>query len=113
MGFNAQVYRCEFKTNLQYRKVPVHWKHKKGWCSMICNGYTEANNKVLKSYEAGKPISYIIYLNVNNLYGHSMMQLTRTEMLVWVNPKDFNLDSYFNLDSLFHFILIFLMNCMN
>ena len=53
--------------------------------------YTEANNKFLKSYDANKLISYIIYLDANNLYGHSMAQLLPTEILV--NPKDFNLDN--------------------
>ena len=63
---------------------------------MIFKGYAEARNKFLKSYDAIKPALYIIYLNVHNLYGHSMMQLLPTEILGCVNPKDFNLDSYFN-----------------
>ena len=45
---------------------------------MICKGYAEANNKFLKSYDAKKPTSYIIYLDTNNLYGHSMIQLLPT-----------------------------------
>ena len=59
-------------------------------------GYSEANNKFLKSYDANKPTSYFIYLCTNNLYEHSMMQLLPTEILDWVNPKDFNLDNYSN-----------------
>ena len=55
--------------------------------------YTEANNKFLKSYDANKHISYIIYLDANNLYGHSMTQLLPTEILDCVNPKDFSLDN--------------------
>ena len=41
----------------------------------------EANNKFLKLYGANKLTSYIIYLHVNNLYGHSMMQLFPAEIL--------------------------------
>ena len=48
---------------------------------MICRGLAEANNKFLKSYNANKPTSYIIYLDVNNLYGNSTMQLLATETL--------------------------------
>ena len=40
---------------------------------MICKGYIEANNKFLKSYDANKPTLYIIYLDTNNLYRHSMI----------------------------------------
>ena len=68
----------------------------RGGISMICKNYAEANNKFLKSYDANKCTWYIIYLDANNLYGHSMMQLLSTEILDWVNPKDFNLDNYSN-----------------
>ena len=45
----------------------------RGGISMICKSYTEVNNKFLKSCDAYKLISYIIYLDANNLYGHSMI----------------------------------------
>ena len=59
---------------------------------MICKGCAVANNKFLKLPGANKLTSYIIYLDVNHFYGHSMMQLLPTEILDWVNPKDFNID---------------------
>ena len=71
----------------------------KGGIFMIYKDYSEANKKFLKLYDANMFTSYIIYLDVNNLYGHSMMQLLLTQILDWVNPKDFNLDKYSN-DSL-------------
>ena len=64
----------------------------RGGISMICNGYAEANNKLLKSYHSNKRTLYIIYSDTNNLYGHSMMQLLPAEILDWVNLKDFNLN---------------------
>ena len=63
---------------------------------MICNGNAEANSKFLKSFGANKPTSYIMYLEANNLYRHSMIQLLPTEILDWDNPKDFDLDNYSN-----------------
>ena len=44
-----------------------------------------------------------MYLDAINLYGHSMLQLQPTEILDWVNPKDFNLDhcSYRSIISCF------------
>ena len=55
--------------------------------SMICKGYAEANNKFLKSYNANKPTPYVIYLDANALYGHSMTHILQTEILDWVNTK--------------------------
>ena len=55
--------------------------------SMICKGYAEANNKFLKSYNANKPTPYVIYLDANALYGHSMTHILQTEILDWVNRK--------------------------
>ena len=67
----------------------------RGGISVIWKGYAEVYNKFLKSYDASKSTSYIIYLDVSNLYGYSMMQLPLTEIFS-VNPKDFNLDNYSN-----------------
>ena len=63
---------------------------------MICKVHAEANSKFLKSYDDNKPTSYIIYIDPNNLYGHSMMQLLPTKILDWVDPKDFSLDNQSN-----------------
>ena len=63
---------------------------------MISEFFVEFNNKLLKSYNSNKPKSYIIdpnnldvrrYLDANNIYQHSVMQLLLFEMLDWVNPK--------------------------
>ena len=66
--------------------------------SMICKGYTEADNRFLKPYDANKPTSYIIY----HIYldATSMKQLLPTEIRDWVNPKDFNLGNYSNGSSI-------------
>ena len=60
----------------------------------ICKRYVEANNIFLKSYDTNKPTSYVIYLDANNLHGYFLIKLLPTEILDWVNPKDFNLDNY-------------------
>ena len=66
-----------------------------GGISMICKDFAEASNNFLKSYDANKPTSHIIYLDANNSYGHSIMELLATKILHWVNPKDFTLDKLF------------------
>ena len=57
---------------------------------MISKFFVESSNKLLKSYNSNKPKSYIIdannldvrrYLDANNIYKHSMMQLLLFEIL--------------------------------
>ena len=50
-------------------------------------GHAEVNNKLLKLSDANKATMYIIYLDANNLYRHSMIKLFRTKILAWVKPK--------------------------
>jgi len=47
---------------------------KRGGISMISNRYAKANNPYLSDYDKTKEDSYIIYVDANNLYGHSMSQ---------------------------------------
>ena len=81
----------------------------RGGISMIYKGYAEAYNKLLKSYDANKPTSYRIYLETNNLYGHSTMQLSPTKIF---NPKDFSLGNYPN-DSLVGYFLEVDLDCLD
>ena len=52
----------------------------RGGISMICKDCAEATNKFLKSHVSNRPTSYIIYLDDNDLYGHTMMQLFPTKI---------------------------------
>ena len=47
-----------------------------------------------------------MYLDSNNLYGHSVIQFLPTEILDWVNPKKNYLESYFNDGSIGCFLEI-------
>lgn len=74
------------------------------WVSIIFKAYAEANNKFLKPFVPNKPRSYIIYLDTNNLYSHSMMQLLPNEIFDWINPEKFILDTYFDNNPLGSFL---------
>ena len=65
----------------------------RGRISMISKGYAEASNTFVRSYDLNKGTS-VIYLDANNLYGHSMMQLLSFEILDWDDPEKFNLDNH-------------------
>ena len=41
------------------------------------------NNKLLKLSDANKSRMYIIYLDANNLYGHSIIKLFSTKIFAW------------------------------
>ena len=44
-------------------------KELKGGISYIAKRYAKANNKYMKYYDTKKPLKYILYLDMNNLYG--------------------------------------------
>ena len=46
----------------------------RGGVSYINKRFSEANNKYCLNYDKGKPEKYILYLDMNNLYGCAMSQ---------------------------------------
>ena len=56
--------------------------------SYINKRYSKANNEYCKDYDKEKPKNYIIYLDMNNLYGHVMNQYLQCGGFKWVKNKD-------------------------
>ena len=54
-----------------------------GICHTI-HRYAKANNKYMIYYDENKEISYILYLDANNLYGWTMSQKLPVDGFKWV-----------------------------
>ena len=50
---------------------------------MSCNIYAEAINEYMKHYDENKELSYLVYLDVNNLYGWAMSQILPANGFKW------------------------------
>ena len=72
-------------------------KGTRGGISYIANRYGKANNKYMSDYKPDCPISYLMYLDANNLYGWGMSQYLPTGGFKWMTDKKmakFNLNDY-------------------
>lgn len=68
----------------------------RGGISQCSHRYGSANNKYMNDYDEAKETKYLIYLDANNLYGYSMMQLLPISDFEWCED-DFNAESILNL----------------
>ena len=65
-------------------------KGMRGGVSYIANRYGKANNKYMKEYNEKAPSKYIMYLDVNNLYGWAVSQSLPTGGFRWLTGKEIN-----------------------
>ena len=100
-------------TNVELEKImdrDIHLfieKGMRGGISCIAKIYSKASNKYCPDYDDKKPKNYIIYLDMNHLYGHEMSQYLPYGGFKWIkntnevlsrilNKKDNSLHCYFS-----------------
>ena len=64
-----------------------------GICEAITK-YKKANNKYVKNYNNTKASSYLIYLDVNNLYGYGMIKKLPTGNFQWIEDISIFTEDY-------------------
>ena len=60
----------------------------RGGVSMISHRYAKANNQHLPDYDPNKPSNYLMYLDANNLYGHSMLEKLPYSDFTFIEPEN-------------------------
>ena len=63
-------------------------KGMRGGVSYIANRYVKANNKYMNKYDEKAPSRFVMYLDCNNLYGHSMSQSLSYSGFRWMTDKE-------------------------
>ena len=69
-------------------KYMVFEQGMRGGTSYVNKRFSEANNKYCPNYDKEKPEKYIIYLDMNNLYGCAMSQYLPYANFKWVKNID-------------------------
>ena len=63
-------------------------KGMRGGISYISKRYSKVNNKYMKCYYSSEESKFVMYLDVNNLYGWAMSQYLPYSELKWLSKKE-------------------------
>ena len=82
-------------------------KGSRGGVSYIAKRYAKANNKHMKNYNPKKPSKFIIYLDMNNLYGWGLSSYLPYGGFKWLKNVDgFDVMSFSEKSSIGYFLKV-------
>ena len=85
MGCYVKSDKIELQKIIHPDKYIFIEKGMRGGISYINNRYSKANNEYCSDYDSKKSKTYIIYLDMNNLYGYGMSQYLSYANFKWFN----------------------------
>ena len=96
-AFDGMLYftriRLELLTDIE--KLNMIESGIRGGVSQCCNRYAAANNPYMKRYDPSKENTYLMYFDVNNLYGYAMAQYLPYSQFEWA--EDLSETNFFNV----------------
>ena len=69
----------------------------RGGISQCANRYSKANNKFMKNYNPQEVSKFIMYYDINNLYGHAMIQNLPTGDFRWLERDEIDAFNFENI----------------
>ena len=79
--------RVKLELITDYDMLLMTEKGIRGGICQATHRYVKANNKHMKNYDKNNELSYIEYLDANNLYGWAMSQKLPLKGFKWVKQK--------------------------
>eukprot|EP00732_Lithocolla_globosa_P001374 Lithocolla_globosa_v1_NODE_674_length_3463_cov_2.828052.p1 type:complete len:601 gc:universal NODE_674_length_3463_cov_2.828052:2865-1063(-) len=92
LSWDALLKYSEVSLELISDKEMYHFieKSKRGGLSMITTRFAQANNKYMPNFDKTKESTYLMYYDMNNLYGGAMCRNLPTNDFKWIDRNELN-----------------------